>query len=140
MPYQESHWRIPKRVTWHPWLWILCYNQNWEMRCRYQKCIHNSFLYRKVWWWDGSPKLARDDWVREQSEDTDIGLLVQLLKSDKLKKYVVREMDSFGNSNFFWNTGRIYSWRMVCYTERWLWKITQDQYLSLYYLRTLSAT
>ena len=45
---------------------------------------------------DGSPKLAHDDWVREQSEDTDISLLVQLLKSDKLKKYVARETDSSG--------------------------------------------
>ena len=45
---------------------------------------------------DGSPKLAHDNWVREQSEDTDIGLLVQLLKSNKLKKYVAREMDSSG--------------------------------------------
>ena len=45
---------------------------------------------------DGSPKLACDDWVREQSEDMDIGLLVRLLKSDKLKKYVAREMDSLG--------------------------------------------
>ena len=45
---------------------------------------------------DGSPKLAHDDWVREQSEDTDIGFLVRLLKSDKFKKYVAREMDSSG--------------------------------------------
>ena len=45
---------------------------------------------------DGSPKLACEDWVREQSEDTDIGILVQLLKSDKLKKYVARETDSSG--------------------------------------------
>ena len=30
----------------------------------------------------------------EQSEDSDIGLLIWLLKSDKLKKYVDREMDS----------------------------------------------
>ena len=46
------------------------------------------FLIQKSMVVDGSPKLAPDDWVREQSEDTDIGLLVQLLKSDKLKKYV----------------------------------------------------
>ena len=45
---------------------------------------------------DGTPKLAHDDWVREQSEDTDIGLLVGLLKSDKLNKYVAKEMDSSG--------------------------------------------
>ena len=43
---------------------------------------------------DSSPKLTYDDWVKEQSEDPDIGLLVQLLKSNKLKKYVARETDS----------------------------------------------
>ena len=45
---------------------------------------------------DSSPKLTHDDWVKEQSEDSDINLLIQLLKSDKLKKYVAREMDSSG--------------------------------------------
>ena len=29
---------------------------------------------------DSSPELAHDDWVREQSEDTDIGLLVPIGK------------------------------------------------------------
>ena len=43
---------------------------------------------------DSSPKLTHNDWIREQYEDSDISLIVQLLKSDKLKKYVVREMDS----------------------------------------------
>ena len=45
---------------------------------------------------DSSPKLTHNDWVKEQNEDTDISLLVQLLKSDKLKKYVAREIDSSG--------------------------------------------
>ena len=45
---------------------------------------------------DSSPKLTHNDWVKEQNEDTDISLLVQLLKSDKLKEYVAREMDSCG--------------------------------------------
>ena len=45
---------------------------------------------------DGTPKLAHDIWVREQSEDTDIGLLVGLLKSNKLNKYVAKETDSSG--------------------------------------------
>ena len=45
---------------------------------------------------DSSPKLTHDDWVKEQSEDSLIGLLIWLLKSDKLKKYVAREMDSSG--------------------------------------------
>ena len=45
---------------------------------------------------DSSPKLTHSDWVKEQSEDTDISLLIQLLKSDRLKKYVARETDSSG--------------------------------------------
>ena len=45
---------------------------------------------------DSSSKLTHNDWVKEQNEDTDICLLVQLLKSDKLKKYVARETDSSG--------------------------------------------
>ena len=45
---------------------------------------------------DSSPKLTHNDWIKEQSEDSDIDLIVQLLKSDKLKKYVAREMDSSG--------------------------------------------
>ena len=45
---------------------------------------------------DSSPKLTHNDWIREQSEDSDINLIVQLLMSDKLKKYVARETDSSG--------------------------------------------
>ena len=45
---------------------------------------------------DSSPKLTCNDWVKEQSEDSDINLIVHLLKSDKLKKYLAREMDSSG--------------------------------------------
>ena len=45
---------------------------------------------------DSSPKLSHSDWMKKQSEDSDISLLVQLLKSDRLKKYVAREMDSSG--------------------------------------------
>ena len=45
---------------------------------------------------DSSPKLTHNDWIKEQSEDSDINLIVQLLKSDKLKKYVARDMDSSG--------------------------------------------
>ena len=44
---------------------------------------------------DGSPKLTHNDWIKEQ-EDSDISLLVQLLKTDKLKKYIAKEMDSLG--------------------------------------------
>ena len=45
---------------------------------------------------DSSPKLTNNDWVREKSEVSDINLIVQLLKSNKLKKYVVRGADSLG--------------------------------------------
>ena len=45
---------------------------------------------------DSSPKLTCNDWIKEQSEDSDINLIIQLLKSDKLKKYVARETDSSG--------------------------------------------
>ena len=43
---------------------------------------------------DSSPKLTNNDWIREQSEDPNINLIIQLLKSEKLKSYVAREMDS----------------------------------------------
>ena len=43
---------------------------------------------------DSSPKLTNNDWIREQSEDPNISLIIQLLKSEKLKSYVAREMDS----------------------------------------------
>ena len=45
---------------------------------------------------DSTPKVTHDDWVKEQSEDINIGLLVQLLKSNKLKICVATEMDSSG--------------------------------------------
>ena len=43
---------------------------------------------------NSTPKLTHR--VKEQHEDSDIGLLVQLLKSNKVRKYVAREMDSSG--------------------------------------------
>ena len=43
---------------------------------------------------DSSPNLTHSDWIKEQSEHSDINHIRQLLKSDKLKKYVAREMDS----------------------------------------------
>ena len=45
---------------------------------------------------DSSPKLMHSDWIKEQSKDSDINHTIQLLKSNKLKKYVAREMDSSG--------------------------------------------
>ena len=50
-------------------------------------------VIRKSMLVDSSPKLTHNDWIKEQSEDSDINLIVQLIKSDKLKKYVAREMD-----------------------------------------------
>ena len=35
-----------------------------------------------------TPKLTHDDWIKEQSEDSDVNTIVQLLKCHKLKKYV----------------------------------------------------
>ena len=43
---------------------------------------------------DSSPKLTNNDWMKEQAEDSDINLTIQLLKSDKLKRYVAKEADS----------------------------------------------
>ena len=45
---------------------------------------------------NSTPKLTHSEWFKEQHEDSDIGLLVQLLKSDKVKKYVGGETDSSG--------------------------------------------
>ena len=45
---------------------------------------------------DSLPKLIHNDWIREQSEDSDISLIVQLLTSNKLKKHVAREANSLG--------------------------------------------
>ena len=42
---------------------------------------------------DSSPKLT-NDWIREQSGDPSINLIIQLLKSNKLKNCVAREVDS----------------------------------------------
>ena len=45
---------------------------------------------------DSSPKLTNNDWIREQFEDSGINLIVQLLKSDKLKSYVASKVYSSG--------------------------------------------
>ena len=68
---------------------------------------------------DSSPKLTHSNWVKEQSEDSEINLIIQLLKSDKLKKYVAREMDSSGvrvplkyHRDLFVRNGLLY-WRVT---------------------------
>ena len=45
---------------------------------------------------DSSPKLTHKDWIKEQSEDSDMNHIILLLKSNKLKRYVAGEMDSSG--------------------------------------------
>ena len=45
---------------------------------------------------DSSPKLTNNDWIGEQSDDSDIDFIVQLLKSDKLKRHVDKEANSSG--------------------------------------------
>ena len=45
---------------------------------------------------DSLPKLTHSNWIKKQSKDTNINLIIQLLKSDKLKKFVARETDSSG--------------------------------------------
>ena len=45
---------------------------------------------------NSTPKLTQHEWVKEQHEDLDIGAAIQLLKNDKLQKYVAKEMDSSG--------------------------------------------
>ena len=45
---------------------------------------------------DSIPKLTRRDWIREQTDDIDIGKIVQLLKDNRLNKYETQKMDSGG--------------------------------------------
>ena len=45
---------------------------------------------------NSTPKLTHSEWVKEQHEDSDIGSVIQLLKTDKVGKYVAKEMDSSG--------------------------------------------
>ena len=66
-------------------------------RCGYTRSVSSVEGYtKKSLVVDSSPKLTNNDWIRGQSEDSDINLIVQLLKSDKLKKYVAGEADSSG--------------------------------------------
>ena len=65
-------------------------------QCRHTRDVSTTKGHIKSMVVDSSPKLTHNDWIREQSEDSDINLIVQLLKSDKMKKYVARETDSCG--------------------------------------------
>ena len=45
---------------------------------------------------NSTPKLTQHEWVKEQHKDLDIGAAIQLLKDNKLRKHVAKEMDSSG--------------------------------------------
>ena len=45
---------------------------------------------------NSTPKLTQHELVKEQHEDLDIGVAIPLLKNDKLRKCVAKEMDSSG--------------------------------------------
>ena len=45
---------------------------------------------------NSTPKLTQHEWFKEQHEDLDTSATIQLLKTDKLGKYVSKEMDSSG--------------------------------------------
>ena len=45
---------------------------------------------------NSTPKLTHHEWVKEKLEDLDIGAAIQLLKNDKLGKYVAKETNSSG--------------------------------------------
>ena len=43
---------------------------------------------------DTTLKLTQKDWVKEQMDDDDTNKIVQLLKSNKLSRYMAQERDS----------------------------------------------
>ena len=45
---------------------------------------------------NSTPKLTQHKWVKEQHEDLDISATIQLLRTDRLGKYVAKEMDFSG--------------------------------------------
>ena len=64
---------------------------------------------------DSSPKWINNDWIREQSDDSVIKSIVQLLKSDKLKRHIAKEVDLSGmqvlfkyHKDLFLKTGLLY--------------------------------
>ena len=64
---------------------------------------------------DSILKLTRNDWIKEQMDDMNVGKVTQLLKTNKLNKYVGQEMDSSGirvllkyRKNHFLNNGLLY--------------------------------
>ena len=68
---------------------------------------------------NSTPKLNQHEWVKEQHEDVDISAIIQLLKNDKLGKYVAKEMDSSGmrvllkyRKDLFLKNGLLY-WKVM---------------------------
>ena len=53
-------------------------------------------VVQKVMLVNSTPKLTHSKWVKKQHEDSDIGSVIQLFKTDKVAKYVAKEMDSSG--------------------------------------------
>ena len=45
---------------------------------------------------NSTPKLTQSEWVKQQHDDSDIGSVIQLIKTDKVGKYVAKETDSSG--------------------------------------------
>ena len=64
--------------------------------CRYTRSVSSIEGYNNSLVVDSSPKLTNSDWMKQQSEDSDINLIIQLLKSDKLKRYIAKEANSSG--------------------------------------------
>ena len=85
---------------------------------------------------DSPPKLTCNDWIKEQSEDSDINLIIQLLQSDKLRKYVAREVDSSGIQVLLKYCKDLFLKNALLYQEVSL-KNLQGPFHSLYYPKIL---
>ena len=59
------------------------------------ECLPVNLLLKNMMM-DSALKLTRNNWFKEQMDDMDVGKVIQLLKTNKLNKYVAQEMDSSG--------------------------------------------
>ena len=87
------------------------------------KCLTVNLLLKSMMV-DSTLKMTRNDWIKEQMDDMDVGIVTQLLKTNKLNKYVAQEMDSSAirvllkyRKNLFLNSGLLY------------WKVTLKNHL-----------
>ena len=94
MPYPEYHGKIHGWIIWKPLIVKIMLQSKQVTDVGVPEMYPQLHVMQKSMVVDSSPKLTHDDWIKEQSEDSDINLIVQLLKSDKLKKYVAGETDS----------------------------------------------